>query len=84
MSVDEVFNEYLQQFVDIVENGSSEKDEVSDEAISLPSLNEFGEPIEILNRSTLFTSDLDLDLSESLKQNKSKKIGKNEQPSISV
>ena len=84
MSVDEVFNEYLQQFVDIVENGSSEKDEVSDEAISLPSLNEFSEPIEILNRSTLFTSDLDLDLSESLKQNKSKKIGKNEQPSISV
>ena len=62
LSVDEIVNEYLPQPVKTVEEGSSDKDEVPDELISPPSRNEVDEAIEILNRLTLFTTDLDLDL----------------------
>ena len=59
--VDEIVNEYLLQPVETVEDGSSDKDEVSDVPISPLSRNEVDEAIEILNRLTLFTTDLDLD-----------------------
>ena len=61
LSVVEVVNEYLPQLVKTVEGDSSDKDEVPDEPISPPSRNEVDEAIEILNRLTLFTTDLDLD-----------------------
>ena len=61
LSVDEIVNEYLPQPVETVENGSSDEDEVPDEPISPPSRNEVDEAIEILNRLTQFTTDLDLD-----------------------
>ena len=61
MPVDEIVNEYLPQLVETVEDGSSDEDEVPDEPISPPSRNEVDEAIEILNRLTLFTTDLDLD-----------------------
>ena len=61
LSVDEIVNEYLPQPVETVEDGSSDEDEVPDEPISPPSRNEVDEAIEILNRLTLFTTDLDLD-----------------------
>ena len=60
MSVDEIVNEYLPQLVETVENGNNDDDEVLDEPISPPSRNEVDEAIEILNRLTLFTTDLDL------------------------
>ena len=59
-SVDGIVNEYLRQPVETVEDASSDKDEVPDEPISPPSRNEVGEAIEILNRLTLLTTDLDL------------------------
>ena len=59
--VDEIVNEYLPQPVETVEDGSSDKDEFPDEPISPPSRNEVDGAIEILNRLTLFTTDLDLD-----------------------
>ena len=61
LSVDEIVNEYLSQPVETIEDGSSDEDEVPNETISLPSRNEVNEGIEILNRLTLFTTDLDLD-----------------------
>ena len=61
MPVDEIVNEYLSQPVETVEDGSSDEDEVPDEPISPPSQNDVEEAIEILNRLTLFTTDLDLD-----------------------
>ena len=61
LSVDEIVNEYLPQPVETVEDGCSEEDEVPEEPISPPSRNEVDEAIEILNRLTLFTTDLDLD-----------------------
>ena len=61
MSVDEIVNEYFPQPVQTVEDGSSDEDEVPDEPILPPSRNEVDEAIEILNRLTLFTTDLDLD-----------------------
>ena len=61
MPVDEIVNEYLPQLVETVEDGSSDEDEAPDEPISSPSRSEFEEAIEILNRLTLFTTDLDLD-----------------------
>ena len=61
LSVDEIVNEYLPQPVETVEEGSSDKDQVPDELISPPSRNEVDEAIEILNRLTLFTTNLDLD-----------------------
>ena len=60
-SVDETVKEYLPHPVETVEDGSSDEDEVPDEPISPPSRNEVDEAIEILNRLTLFTTDLDLD-----------------------
>ena len=81
MSVDEIVNEYLAQPVETVEDGNSDQDQVSDKPASPPLRNEIDEAIEILNRLTLFTTNLDLDTlltSESLKQNKSKKTGQNE------
>ena len=60
-SVDETAKEYLPHPVETVEDGSSDEDEVPDEPISPPSRNEVDEAIEILNRLTLFTTDLDLD-----------------------
>ena len=78
LSVDEIVNKYLPQPAETVENGSSDEDEVPNEPISPASPNEVDEAIEILNRLTLFTTDLDLDPLLSLKQNKSKKIGQNE------
>ena len=61
LSVDEIVNEYLPQPVETAEDSSSDEDEVPDEHISPPSRNEVDEAIETLNRSTLFTTDLDLD-----------------------
>ena len=81
MSVDEIVNECLAQPVETVEDGNSDQDQVSDKPASPPLRNEIDEAIEILNRLTLFTTNLDLDTlltSESLKQNKSKKTGQNE------
>ena len=81
MSVDEIVNEYLAQPVETVEDGNSDQDQVPERPISPPLRNEIDEAIEILNRLTLFTTNLDLDTlltSESLKQNKSKKTGQNE------
>ena len=40
LSVDEIVNEYLPQPVETIEDGSSDKDEVSNESISPPSRNE--------------------------------------------
>ena len=61
LPVDEIVNGYLPQPAETVEDGSSDKDEVPDEPISPPSQNEVDEAVEILNRLTLFTTDLDLD-----------------------
>ena len=61
LSVDEIVNEYLPQPVETVEDRCSDEDEVPEEPISPPSRNEVDEAIEILNRLTLFTKDLDLD-----------------------
>ena len=54
-------NEYFPQLVETVEDDSSDENEVPDEPISPPSQNEVNKAIEILNRLTLFTTDLDLD-----------------------
>ena len=59
--VDEIVNEYLPKPVETTEDDISDEDEVPDEPISRPSQNEIDEAIEILNRLTLFTTDLDLD-----------------------
>ena len=61
LSVDEIVNKYLPQPDETVEDSNSYEDEVPDETISPPSRNEADEAIEILNRLTLFTTDLDLD-----------------------
>ena len=61
MSIDEIVTKYLPQPVETVEDGSSDGDEVPDVSISPPLRNEIDEAIEILNRLTLFTTDLDLD-----------------------
>ena len=61
LSVDEIVNEYLAQPVETVEDCNSDQDQVPDEPISPPLRNEVDEAIEILNRLTLFTTDLDLD-----------------------
>ena len=85
LSVDEIVNEYLPQPVETVEDGSSDEDEVPDEPISPPSRNEVDEAIEILNRLTLFTTDLDLDpllLKVSNKINQ-RRLDRMEQSSIS-
>ena len=60
LSVDEIFNKYLPQPAETVEYGSRDEDEVLDKPISPPSRNEVDEAIEILNKLTLFTTDLDL------------------------
>ena len=60
LSVDEIVNEYLAQPVETVENGNSDQDQVPDKPISPPLWNEVDEAIEILNRLTLFTTNLDL------------------------
>ena len=54
----ETVNENLPQPIESVDDGSSDEDEVP---ISPLSRNEVDEVIEILNRLTLFTTDLDLD-----------------------
>ena len=61
MSVDEIVNEYLAQPVETVEDGNSDQDQVPERPISPPLRNEIDEAIEILNRLTLFTTNLDLD-----------------------
>ena len=61
LSVDEIVNEYFLQPVETVEDGSSDEDEVPDKPISPLSQNEIDEAIEILNRLTLFATDLDLE-----------------------
>ena len=61
LPVDEIVNEYLPQPIETVEDGSSDEDEVPDEPILPPSQNEVDEETEILNRLTLFKTDLDLD-----------------------
>ena len=61
LSVDEIVNEYLPQPLETVEDGSSDEHEVPDEPISPLSRNKADKAIEILNRSTLFTTDLALD-----------------------
>ena len=61
LSVDEIVNKYLPQPAETVEDGSSDENEVIDEHLSPPSRNEVDEAIEILNRLTLFMTDLDLD-----------------------
>ena len=61
MSVDKIVNEYLAQPVETVEDGNSDQDQVPERPISPPLRNEIDEAIEILNRLTLFTTNLDLD-----------------------
>ena len=61
LSVDEIVNEYLPQLLETIEDGSSDKNEAPDESISPTSRNGVDKAIEILNRLTLFTTDLDLD-----------------------
>ena len=61
LSVNEIVNEYLSQPVETVEDISIDGDEFPDEPISPPSRNEVDGAIEILNRLTLFTTDLELD-----------------------
>ena len=85
LSVDEIVNEYTPQPAETVEDGSSEEDEVPDEPISPPSRNEADEAIEVLNRLTMFTTDLDLDhllLKVSNKINQ-RRLGRMKQSSIS-
>ena len=60
LSFNKAVNKYLPQTVETIEDGSSDEDDVSDEPISSPS-QKVDEAIEILNRLTLFTTDLDLD-----------------------
>ena len=71
LSVDDIVNEYLAQPIETVEGGNSDQDQVPDKPIPPPLWNEVDEAIEILNRLTLFTTDLDLD---SLLLNASNKI----------
>ena len=83
--VNEIGNKYLPQPVEIVEDGSSDEDEVPDKPISQLSRNEIDEAIEILNRLTLFTTDSDLDpllLKVSNKINQ-RRLGRMKQFSIS-
>ena len=83
--VDEIVNEYLPQPIEIVEDVSSDEDEVPNQVISPPSRNEVDEAIQILYRLTLFTTDLDLVpllLKVSNKINK-KRLGRLKQSSIS-
>ena len=61
LSVDEIVNKYLLQPVETVKDGSSNEDEDPDEPMSPPSRNEDDDAVEILNRLTLFPTDLDLD-----------------------
>ena len=78
-------NESRPLSVETLEDGSSDEDEVPDEPISPPSQNEVEEAIEILNRLTLFTKDLDLDplfLKVSNKINQ-RRFGRMKQPSVS-
>ena len=58
LSADKTVNEQLPQ---PLEDSSSDKDQVPNEPISPPSRNEVDMAIQILNRLTLFTTDLDLD-----------------------
>ena len=60
-SVDEIVNEYLPQPLETVEDGSSDEDEVPNKLISPALQNKVDKAIEILNRLTLFTTDLDID-----------------------
>ena len=77
-SVDEVVNEYFPQPVETVEDGSSDENEVPHKPISPPSENEVNKAFEILNRLTLFTTDLDLDPLLLKVSNKINQIGQNE------
>ena len=61
MSVDEIVNESHAQPVETIDDGSIDKDELPDNSISPPSQNEADKAIEILNRLTMFTTNLDLD-----------------------
>ena len=75
LSVDEIVNECLPLPVETVEDGSSNEDEDPDEPISPPSQYEVDEAIEILKDFTIHKRFGSWSLtSESLKQNKSKKI----------
>ena len=71
-------NEYFPQLVETVEDDSSDENEVPDEPISPPSQNEVNKAIEILNRLTLFTTDLDLDPLLLKVSNKINQIGQSE------
>ena len=85
MSVDEIVNEYLPQPVETVEDSSSNEDEFPDKPRLPLSRNEVDEALEILNRLTLFTTDLDLDpllLKVSNKINQ-RRLDRMEQSSIS-
>ena len=59
LSVDNIVNEYLAQPIETVEGGNSDQDQVPDKPIPPPLWNEVDEAIEILNRLTLFTTNLD-------------------------
>ena len=58
LSADKIVNKQLPQ---PLEDSSSDKDQVPNEPISPPSRNKVDMAIQILNRLTLFTTDLDLD-----------------------
>ena len=60
--VDEIVNEYFPQPVETVEDGNSDLDEGPDQPIPPPLRDNVDEEFEILNRLTLSTTDLDLDL----------------------
>ena len=61
LSVDEIVNEYLAQSAETVEDGSSDQNQLPDKPISPPLQNEVDGTIEILNRLTVLTTNLDLD-----------------------
>ena len=61
LSVDEIVNVYHPHPVETVGDGSSDNDKIPNKPIWPLSRNEVDEAIEILNRLTLFTTDLDLD-----------------------
>ena len=61
LSVDEIVSEYLAQPAETVEDGNSDQNQVPDKPISPPLQNEVDATIEIMNRLTLFTTNLDLD-----------------------
>ena len=62
LSVDEIVDEYMRPVDNVeTEDISSDEDDIADDPISPPTQNEVDKAIEILQKLSLFTSDLELD-----------------------